>query len=372
MRSPSPNTSDSPRIGEEQGSTWQPGPLQRVPAAASGPETYALFRPSEVLYGPNSSSIRRLEAEMVGVRLGDVYDALALPWQIDRKDVNGPFGSDWTEGLEPDFWVSTDTGKVCFAALEATPSASSPSSSGPAAHVDRPGQYHKEVGGPWQHFASSPEAPGDRGGFHCCVVSAGPAAAPRSAPSWTLVAKLADFGLAMGRDAGLRVEFAALVRDDCEALVASLGPHDECRSLFCVDEGLHLPAGTLLLADPAELADLGGDGPAVPSGLGAGRYPVYISKDEMDTVCRITVAFHPVSAGKVSPRFPPFASSAKVATAVTVATLLPVSPSPSASSTAAQPAASPLRSPSPAALARPTLPPRPQVSSPSSSKAAAV
>lgn len=304
IRSPTPPpiASDSPRVGDAQGSMWRPAPLQRVPGPQDGAETYSFFRPEEVLSSPYSVRLRRLEAEVVDLRLDDVYEDMAMPWQVNRKDVNGPFGNEWSHDTTPDFWVSTDTGKVCFAALQSIGATSSTSTPGAG---QEQGQFHKEVGESWHHFAhGSKEIPGDVGGFHCCCVDTG-----KPDAAWTLVAKLADFGQVMGRDAGMRVEFAALVRDDCEAIIASVGPHDECRSLFCVDQ-VALPTGRLLLADPAELGELGCDGPAVPSGLGAGLYPVYISRDGHSEICRVTAVFHPARADKVCTSFAPVANAA--------------------------------------------------------------
>lgn len=227
---------------------------------------------------------------MADLRLDDIYGGLVMPWQVDRKDVNQPHGSEWDADLSPDFWVSTDTGKVCFAPV--------PEVGGGA--LREVGQHYKEVGGDWRLFPNTAEAPGNIGGFHACC-----ARTSQTGTAWTLVAKLSDFGLVLGRDAGLRVEFAALVRDDCEAILASVGSHDECRSLFCVEQVV-LPTGRLLLGDPAECTTGDGfDGPAVPSGMGAGYYPVFISRDAEQQVCRITVAFHPDRAGKVCKRFPP-------------------------------------------------------------------
>jgi len=98
--------------------------------------------------------------------------------------------------LVPDFWTSTDSGKVCFAAVASDEHC-----------LSTGGQYHKEVGGSWCHFPDKMSAPGNAGGFHgCCVDTLQPGS------EWVLVAKLADFGLALGRDAGLRTEFIALIR----------------------------------------------------------------------------------------------------------------------------------------------------------------
>eukprot|EP00931_Biecheleriopsis_adriatica_P068339 TRINITY_DN42309_c0_g1_i1.p1 TRINITY_DN42309_c0_g1~~TRINITY_DN42309_c0_g1_i1.p1 ORF type:complete len:306 (-),score=59.49 TRINITY_DN42309_c0_g1_i1:319-1236(-) len=276
--------SDSPRVSDEQGSTWGAGAVLRRSSSkgsngllGSG-ESYALFRAAEVLQGVQSAKIRRVEDDIADLYLDDIYSASDAPWQLDRRDINGPHSSgDLPKDWLPDFWVSSDAGKVCFAPVEGG---------------CPPGQYHKHVDGDWQRWATAEGAPGNVGGFHGCCIDTG-----QPGSQWTLVARLADFGLVMGRDAGLRVEFAALVRNDCEALVASVGVHDECRSLFCVDEVL-LPSGKLLLADPAELPGLGaasgaaqdppideaqeampvGDGPAVPCGLGAGYYPVMLSR----------------------------------------------------------------------------------------------
>lgn len=292
---------ESPRlVEEEQGSTWTPGPLIRE-EASDGPEAYAMFQPGEVLSGANSAKLRRLEADVAALRLDDVYGALAAPWAVTRRDVNEQHGSIWPEGAAADYWVSTDTGKVCVAAVDPSSSSTAPVEGG---------QYHKEVGDDWRRFAAADaHAPGNVGGFHCCCVDT---AQPDS--SWSLVAKLADFGLALGRDAGARVEFTALVRNDCEAILASFGSHDECRSLFLVEE-VRLKSGRVLLVDPAEVrgsnataSDVEGDGPAVASGLGAGYYPVVLSRDESNLVCRITVVFHPSRLDKVCRRFPPLPS----------------------------------------------------------------
>lgn len=319
MRSPTPPppvAGDSPRVGDRQGSTWRPE-IRRVSQTRAQAETYTLFRTTEIFAGERSARIRRLEAEMVNLQLGDVYDALALPWQVTRSDVNAPHGNDWEEGLVPDFWVSTDTGKICFAPL-----------ADGAGQVSQHGQYHKTVGGEWQHFPTASRAPGNVGGFHACTVDTG-----QPGTSWTLIAKLADFGLALGRDAGLRTEFAALVRDDAEAVIASVGPHDECRSLFSVDQ-VTLERGSLLLADPAELAGLG-DGPAVPSGIGAGYYPAFVSRDENHQICRISVVFHPGRAVKICSRFPPIPTAPGATASSTASTAAGSSGSATASSSAA-------------------------------------
>lgn len=301
MRSPTPPpvASDSPRVGDEQGSSWRPAPLVRVASVSSdAPETYAMFRPDEVLSGPRSAAIRRLEAEMVGCSLDDIYSTLAMPWQIDRRDVNEPHGNDWdTLRTSPDFWISTDTGKLVFASV----------AEGDAALPGLPGQHYKPVGKAWEHCADVTAAPGNVGGFHCCCVDTS-----QPGTRWTLVARLADFGVVVGREAGLRVEFAALVRSDCEGLVASVGPHDECRSLFLVEE-MQLSGGGVLLVDPAEREELvvvageeeGDGGIEVSAGMGAGYYPVFVSRDAAGLVCRITAVFHPGRASKVLSRFPP-------------------------------------------------------------------
>jgi len=302
MRSPTPPPfrAESPSVGDEQGSTTRSSPLLCVDTPAGEPEAYALFRPGELLSGERSAQLRRLEEDMVSLRLDDVYGALAMRWQVDRRDINDSHGNEWDVDLYPDFWVSTDTGKLCFVLVPDTGHA-----------LSEPGQYHKEVGGAWVRFADAMEAPGNCGGSHsCCIGIVGDASG--AASEWTLVAKLADFGQVLGRDAGLRTEFAALVRNDCEALIASVGPHDECRSLFCVDV-ITLPAGQVghrvVLADPAELTGVGGegsaDGPTAPSGMGAGYYPVFVSRDECGEVCRITACFHSERAWRVCRRFPP-------------------------------------------------------------------
>lgn len=259
---------------------WLPGPALLLP-----PQVFA--------GGAQSARLRRVEEEVAELRLDDVYGGLSMPWQVDRRDINGPHGTEWPEGSPADLWVSTDSGSVCFAPAAAAP----------------PGQYHKAVGEEWRCYEPG-SAPGNAGGFHCCCVDTAQPGA-----SWSLVAKLADFGLALGRDAGLRVEFAALVRNDCDAIVASMGPHDECRSLFFVDQ-VELHDGRLSLVDPAEpwpepqaaaeAEDAAEDGGfCVPSGMGAGYYPVLLSRDANEQICRVTVVFHPGRVAKVCRRFPP-------------------------------------------------------------------
>lgn len=309
--------SDSPRVSDEQGSTWKATKpqLRRSPSVKSADaapirEAYALFRPEEVLSGRQSAKLRRLEEDVVDLRLDDVYSALSNPWQLDRNDVNGPHSSgEWTDGVSPEYCVSSDTGRICFAPV-----------SGRSETVQ--GQYHKTVTESWRSFTQQSEAPGNVGGFHGCCIDTG-----QPGTRWILVARLADFGMVMGREAGLRVEFAALVRNDCEALVASVGQHDECRSLFCVDE-LCLPSGRLLLADPAELPSLGTSSrqaagsadeeeeeeeevsvSTVPCGLGAGYYPVVASRDKDNRICRVSLVFHPSRMAKICLRFPPEISS---------------------------------------------------------------
>lgn len=303
---PSPEQSplSSSRVDEAEGSQSASfSRILRADAEGDGPETYALFSPDDVFASDRSVQLRRLDPSMADIQLEDVFQALVQPWQVDRKDVNGPHGNDWDPEIEADYWVSSDTGKVCFAAV-------------PCHAWDSlaTGQYYKEADAPsWAHFEGGENpAPGNDGGFHCCCVDTG-----RQDPGseeWTLVAKLSDFGMVLGREAGLRVEFAALVRSDSEALIVSMGPHDECRSLFLVDK-VAMPAGRVVLADPAELSSLGDgdssplDGPAVPSGVGAGYYPVVVSRGDSGGVCRITVVFHPERLSKVCRSFPPAAAA---------------------------------------------------------------
>ncbi|CAE8732310.1 unnamed protein product [Polarella glacialis] len=97
------------------------------------------------------------------------------------------------------------------------------------------------------------------------------------------------------------------------------------------------------------------DGPAVPSGMGAGYYPVFISRDKEDRICRVTVAFHPARATKVCPRFPPEAREAKEASSKAPTT---------ASEAAPQPPPTKPQIPRPDSGPRPgsgTRPPRPKV-----------
>lgn len=262
---------------------------------------------------------------MADLRLDDVYQGLAMPWQIDRRDVNGPHGNGFDavaapalEGdLASDFWVSTDTGKLCFAPV---------SGPGSATQASEPGQYYRKVDGIWQRCVALADTPGNVGGFHCCCIDT-----LQPGTDWALVAKLSDFGIVLGRDSGLRVEFAALVRNDCEGLVASGGLHDECRSLFLVDQ-VTLPSGRVVIADAAELLELGSqspltngdrmatsdqrcvvftgaegdlDGPVAPTGVGAGYYPVLVSRDADKRICRITVCYHPARVARVCRHFPP-------------------------------------------------------------------
>lgn len=292
MRSPSPLRAESPRVGDAQGSVTRSSPLIRTDVA-KGPETYSLFKPGDVFSDPRSAKLRRIEAEMANLRLDDIYNALIEPWQIDRKDINDAHGTQWDSNAKANFWISSDSGKVCFAAIPSDEHA-----------LAMGGQYHKDVGGSWKHFLASGDAPGNVGGFHgCCVDTLQPGS------EWMLVVKLSDFGMALGRDAGLRAEFAALVRTDVEAVIASVGPHDECRSLFCVDQ-VTLPTGRVALVDPAELAVEGSgaevaDGLVAPTGLGAGYYPVVLSTDSSGKICRITAVFHGSRLPKVCERFPP-------------------------------------------------------------------
>mmetsp|Transcript_145909 Transcript_145909/g.254550 ORF Transcript_145909/g.254550 Transcript_145909/m.254550 type:complete len:311 (+) Transcript_145909:47-979(+) len=294
MRAPTPPPfrAESPHVGEEQGSTTQTSRLIRA-ETPQGPEAHTLFRPDELFAHERSAELRRLEEDMAALRLDDIYGALSMEWQLDRKDINDAHGNDWDPGVKPDFWVSTDTGRVCFAAVPEV-----------GHDLSEPGQYHKMVGGTWQCFHDTVAAPGNVGGVHGCSIETSQPAA-----QWTLVAKLADYGLVLGRDAGLRTEFAALVRNDSEAIIASVGPHDECRSLFMVDQ-VTLPVGRLALADPAELigpeeANLAVDGPSAPAGMGAGYYPVFVSRDEEARICRVTVVFHPGRTSRVCRHFPP-------------------------------------------------------------------
>ncbi|CAE7905676.1 STR6, partial [Symbiodinium necroappetens] len=306
----SPSVASEGAVAEEQGSTWHGAPTRTESVEI---ERYALFGPAEVL-GERSSDLRRIDPSVVGMSFDEVFSSMESPWHLDRRDINQSHSCDWPPA-EPDYWCSSDAGKICFIPV-------------PEGLQCRPGQYHKAVGEGWQHFSHISRAPGNVGGFHsCCIDTAQPGS------SWTLVARLADFGLVLGRDAGVRVEFAALVRDGAESLVASVGAHDECRSLFLVDK-VQLDTGKLLLADPADAADFddgrtnsavpassdaqdslgsepydGLDGPAVPSGLGAGYYPVILSQDSLQRICRVTVVFHPSRLPKVSRNFPPRARS---------------------------------------------------------------
>ena len=289
-------------MAEEQGSTWHGAPTRTETMEI---ERYALFGPSEV-FGEHSADLRRIDPAVVGMSFDEVFSSMESPWHLDRRDINQPHSGDWPH-VEPDFWCSSDAGKICFIPV-------------PEFLNCQPGQYHKAVGEGWQHFGHISRAPGNIGGFHSCCIDTG-----QPGSSWTLVARLADFGLVLGRDSGVRVEFAALVRNGAESLVASVGTHDECRSLFLVDE-IRLDTGKLLLADPADAADFndarpassdstdtgpcdGLDGPAVPSGIGAGYYPVILSQDALQRVCRVSVVFHPSRVPKVSRNFPPRARS---------------------------------------------------------------
>jgi len=272
---------DTESTSKQKEHAWRPAPVERLDNASSQ-ETYTLFRPGDVFTHARSTELRRLEPDMEGLRHGDIYEALVMPWQINRKDVNQPHGSEWDPSLACDFWVSTDVGKISFSDADA-----------------RHGQYHKAIGSEWQHYADVLEAPGNVGGFHACCVDTGQPDA-----RWTLVAKLADFGIVLGRDAGVRVEFAALVRNDSESVVASTGVHDECRALFLVDE-VTLPSGKLVLGDPTDIPEAGENGSLVPSGMGAGWYPVFVSKNAKQEICRITVVFHQSRAAKMFKEFPP-------------------------------------------------------------------
>lgn len=292
----------------DQGGVWHTGSVQ----VASSDERYALFTPPEI-FGKSGASLRRVDAEASDMSFDDAYEALVETqdqWYLDRRDVNQPHSSDWPS-FSPDFWCSTDCGKVCFHPVSDSSTSSKASSLGM-------GQYHKAVGEEWQCYGAK-TSPGNVGGFHSCCVDTGQ---PRS--DWTLVARLADFGSALDRSAGIRVEFAALVRNDSESLAASLGTHDECRALFRVAD-VTLPTGKVLLTDPADVhyfvqssatkiassdAELSSndcvdDGPCVPSGLGAGLYPVILSQDMLQKICRISLVFHPLRASKISKTFPP-------------------------------------------------------------------
>lgn len=261
-------------------------------------EKYALFTSEEIF---SSVNLRRLDAIAVEMLFEDAYALLTPDWYLDRRDVNQPHSSEWPF-FSPDFWCSSDSGKVCFLPV-----------SDALAELVLPGQYHKAVGEDWRCYDALGR-PGNVGGFHGCCVDTG-----QPGSDWTLVARLADFGWVLDRAAGIRVEFAALVRNDSENLVASLGAHDECRALFRVAD-VRLPTGKLLLLDPADVNEFGGwrlpdrnasldllveDGPAVPTGLGAGYYPVVLSSDSSQSVCRISMAFHPTRASKIPKTFPP-------------------------------------------------------------------
>lgn len=295
----------------DQGAVWHSSVHM---THSSADERYALFTPDEI-FSESSVNLRRIDVEAFGMQFDDAYAALVArqdQWYLDRRDINQPHSSDWPS-LSPDFWCSSDSGKICFLPLSECSSMSSRSSF-PGA-----GQYHKAVGDEWRCHAPL-TSPGNVGGFHsCCVDTLQPGS------QWILVARLADFGSVLDRSAGVRVEFAALVRSDSESLVASLGQHDECRALFRV-ANVTLPTGKVVLSDPADAhyfagptaatshsssADLPSsedcveDGPCVPSGLGAGFYPVILSRDPAQKICRISVVFHPTRASKISQTFPP-------------------------------------------------------------------
>lgn len=278
---------------EASSASWKPALKFYSEAAAFEPqqwsrsmdpdaaERYALFRAEEIL---RSTDLRRLEPGAEDLGFHEAYEALVPrdQWYLERRNVNQPQASDWA--VAADFWCSSDSGKICFVPVSL-----------------ESGQYHKPVGEGWRLGS-----PGNVGGFHGCCIDTG-----QVGSDWTLVARVADFGLVLDRAAGLRVEFAALVRDDCESLVASLGSHDECRALFRVAK-MSLPSGRVLLLDPADLhqllppsSDSVEDGPAVPSGLGAGYYPVVLSRDAAQQICRISLVFHPTRASKISRCFPP-------------------------------------------------------------------
>eukprot|EP00434_Breviolum_minutum_P033860 symbB.v1.2.029959.t1/scaffold3328.1/size58959/4 len=304
QRSPSIG-SDLPTLSD-QGAVWHSKPPQPLGQPRSA-ERYALLAPLE-LFGAKaeaSAALRRVAPEAVELRLEEAYAAVAQEqWYLDRRDVNQPHCSDWPSFC-PDFWCSSDSGKVCFLAVSHDMVQKTASS----------GQYHKDVGKDWQLYEA--KAPGNVGGFHSCCVDTG-----QPGSDWTLVARLADFGCVLDRTAGVRVEFAALVRNDSASLVASLGGHDECRALFRVAD-VHLPTGRVIMSDPADLQDFATstsskepdeaieDGPCVPSGLGAGYYPVVLSRDSSQQICRISLVFHPLRVTKISKSFPPGRHSEK-------------------------------------------------------------
>lgn len=277
-----------PDVGDEQGSSCGMPPLRL--SGSPGQELCTLFRPGEVFTSPQSAQIRRIEEAMIHLQLDDVYEALVAPWQISRTDIHEPHGIQWSAEVQPQYWVSTDVGKICFAAVQKE------------CGLFLPGQYYKPVDGEWEHFAGAKAAPRNVGGSHACCIDLG----AQTNSTWTLAAKLSDYGLVLGREGGLRVEFAALVRNDCEAIVASVGSHDECRSLFPVD-WITLHGGHLALVDPTELEGIGGDadGPVAPAGMGSGYYPVFVSRDKAEQVCRVTVVFHESRVSKLYSRFPP-------------------------------------------------------------------
>ena len=279
------------------GSEHSEGPSKPRPPISE--EKYALFTPAEIF---SSLNLRRLDAIAVDMPFADAYALLTPDWYLDRRDVNEPHSSEWAPFVA-DFWCSSDSGKTCFLPV-----------SDAVAQRILPGQYHKAVGEDWRFYSDGVASPGNVGGFHGCCVDTG-----QPGSTWTLVARLADFGLVLDRAAGVRVEFAALVRNDSENLVASLGAHDECRALFRIAD-VSLPTGKLLLIDPADVDQFsvclpcGGDppdepviedGPCVPTGLGAGYYPILISRDSSHRICRISLVFHPTRALKIPKTFPP-------------------------------------------------------------------
>lgn len=292
-----PRSRASPEVPEEQGGLFDAPQIEPVEnlSGENGNEVYTVLRPIDVLEGPHSAAIRHLDDDAVDLTLGDVLaSSLGADWQLDRKDVNGPHGSQWPPNVSASYWVGTDVGRIIFAPLL----------EGDAFDLAEPGQYHQKVGEKWINWPANKiaDAPRNTGGFHCCCIDTG-----QPNTRWDLVAKLSDFGLVLGRSTGLRVEFAALIRSDAEALVASLGDHDECRGLVVVERNMLLPQGTVLIADSAEISGepCSQGASDVATGMGAGYYPVLVSHDDQRRVCRITTVFHESRLKKVCRRFPP-------------------------------------------------------------------
>eukprot|EP00397_Hematodinium_sp_SG-2012_P034152 GEMP01036586.1.p1 GENE.GEMP01036586.1~~GEMP01036586.1.p1 ORF type:complete len:278 (+),score=49.27 GEMP01036586.1:124-957(+) len=247
------------------------------------------------LFLPECSAIRGTDDVYLPMtELGD--------WVVCRRSSQESHGTTWSEeAIEKNpalMFVTTDVGKICFV---------------PVTKEAARGQYlaydgKTSAGAPALRSASS----------HFVVVDT-----EQPDSTWIQLAKVSDFGFVLEREAGRRVEFLTLVREDADAIIAASDSHDECRHLYKVSETpISLPSGKVCIADILEdlelqpsfvfenmpgknIASLGAPAEGVSTGIGAGAYPVIESRDQDGKMCRITVLFHPRRLSLLQTTFPP-------------------------------------------------------------------